>query len=67
MRAAPGESTAVHRTAAFTGQDARAAGFEHLVITHITPNGDPEAHRAEAAAHFRGEVELARPHTRFEV
>jgi ribonuclease BN (tRNA processing enzyme) len=62
-----GESTAVHRTAAFTGEDGRASGVERLVLTHITPNGDPEAHRAEAAASFRGEVELARPHERFEV
>jgi len=67
LEADTGESTAVHRTAAFTGEDARAAGVERLVLTHITPNGDPEAHRAEAAASFRGEVELARPHERFEV
>jgi ribonuclease BN (tRNA processing enzyme) len=57
----------LHRTAEFTGADARTAGVERLVLTHITPNGDPEAHRAEAAASFRGEVELARPHERFEV
>jgi ribonuclease BN (tRNA processing enzyme) len=67
LAAETGESAAVHRTAAFTGEDARAAGVERLVLTHITPNGDPEAHRAEAAAAYRGEVELARPHERFEV
>lgn len=67
LEADTGESTAVHRTAAFTGDDARASGVQRLVLTHITPNGDPEAHRAEAAATFRGEVELARPHERFEV
>lgn len=66
LEADVGESTAVHRTAAFTGEDARAAGVAHLVLTHITPNGDAEAHRNEAAASFRGEVDIARPHERYE-
>jgi ribonuclease BN (tRNA processing enzyme) len=62
-----GESEAVHRTAAFTGADARAAGAERLVVTHITPTGDPEAHRAEAEASFGAPVLLATPHERYEV
>ena len=67
LDAETGETSGVHRTAAFTGQDARDAGVERLVLTHITPLGDPEAHRAEAAATFGGEVEVARPHDRYEV
>ena len=55
-----------HRTAAFTGADARAAGVGHLVVTHVPPTGDPEVHRAEAEAAFGGPVSLAVPHARFE-
>lgn len=67
LEAETGESAAVHRTATCTGEDARAAGVERLVLTHILPTSDPEAHRLEASAAFRGEVELARPHDRYEV
>ena len=59
-----GESAAVHRTAQFTGADARAAGVEQLVITHVPPTGDPEAHRAEAEAAFGAPVKVAVPHER---
>lgn len=55
----------VHRTAAVTGADARSAGVMRLVITHITPSGDPEAHRAEAEAAFGASVEVAIPHARY--
>jgi ribonuclease BN (tRNA processing enzyme) len=61
-----GESEAVHRTAAFTGSDARAAGAKRLVITHVPPTGDGEVHRAEAEASFGGPVLLAAPHERYE-
>jgi ribonuclease BN (tRNA processing enzyme) len=61
-----GESTAVHRTAAFTGADARAAGVARLVITHIPPTGDQDAHRAEAEASFGAPVTVASPHERYE-
>lgn len=60
-----GESAAVHRTAAFTGADARAAGVDRLVITHVPPTGDPEAHRAEAEASFGAPVQVAQPHERY--
>jgi ribonuclease BN (tRNA processing enzyme) len=60
-----GESEAVHRTAAFTGADARAAGVDRLVITHVPPTGDPEAHRAEAEAAFGAPVTVAQPHERY--
>jgi ribonuclease BN (tRNA processing enzyme) len=60
-----GESEAMHRTAAFTGADARRAGVGHLVITHIPPTGDADAARAEAEAEFGGPVSVARPHERY--
>lgn len=60
-----GDSAAVHRTAAFTGADARAAGVERLVITHVPPTGDGEAHRAEAEAAFGAPVLLAAAHERY--
>jgi len=52
----------LHRTAEDTGADARAAGVERLVVTHVPPTGDAEAHRAEAEAAFGGTTVLARPH-----
>lgn len=62
-----GESLAVHRTAAQTGADARAAGARRLVVTHVPPTGDGEAHRAEAEAAFGGPTLLATPHETYEV
>lgn len=65
LAAEVGDSEAVHRTADFTGADAKAAGVPRLVITHIPPTGDPEAHRAEAEASFGAPVDVARPHERY--
>jgi ribonuclease BN (tRNA processing enzyme) len=62
-----GASEALHRTAAFTGEDARAAGVDRLVVTHVPPTGDGEAHRAEAEATFGGPAMLATPHERYEL
>lgn len=67
LEADVGESEAVHRTAAFTGADARAAGVERLLVTHVPPTGDPEAHRAEAEASFGAPVQLAIPHERYAI
>lgn len=61
-----GQAHAVHRTALQTGEDAKAAGAARLVVTHVTPNGDGEAHRAEAETAFGGPTLLARPHERYE-
>lgn len=52
----------LHRTAADTGADARDAGVERLVVTHVPPTGDAEAHRAEAEQSFGGPTVLACPH-----
>ncbi len=67
LAAEVGESAAVHRTAEFTGADARAAGVGRLVVTHVTPTGDGEANRAEAEAAFGGPTALATPHERYEL
>lgn len=67
LAAEVGESEAVHRTAAHTGADARAAGARRLVVTHVPPTGDGEAHRAEAEASFGAPVALATPHQTYEV
>jgi ribonuclease BN (tRNA processing enzyme) len=65
LAAEVGESGGLHRTAAFTGADTKAAGVPRLVVTHIPPTGDPEAHRAEAEASFGAPVAIARPHERY--
>jgi ribonuclease BN (tRNA processing enzyme) len=57
-----GEATSVHRTARQTGEDAKAAGIGRLVVTHVPPTGEGEAHRAEAADAFGGPTTLAYPH-----
>jgi ribonuclease BN (tRNA processing enzyme) len=66
LAAEVGESESVHRTAAHTGADARAAGVGRLVVTHVPPTGDAEAHRAEAEATFGGTTLLAAPHERYD-
>ena len=43
----------------------KAAGVPQLLITHVPPTGDPEAHRAEAEASFGAPVGVARPHERY--
>jgi ribonuclease BN (tRNA processing enzyme) len=57
-----GEARALHRTAEQTGDDARIAEVGRLVVTHVPPTGDGEAHRAEAEGAFGGPTVLARPH-----
>ena len=67
LAGATGAAEAVHLTAADAGADAKAAGVRRLVVTHVTPTGDPEAHREEAERTFGAPVELARPHETFTV
>ena len=62
LEAATGPSDGIHSTAASAGRAARAAGAGQLVITHVPPNADGEAHRIEAEAAFGLPVTLAAPH-----
>jgi ribonuclease BN (tRNA processing enzyme) len=48
-----------HMSAAQAAEHASAAGVSRLVLTHLTPGLDPEVSRAEAAAVFDGEVDVA--------
>jgi ribonuclease BN (tRNA processing enzyme) len=51
----------VHLTARRAAEAAAGAGARRLMLTHLPPWRDPEEARAEAAAVWPGEVELARP------
>lgn len=56
------EAEGVHLSGSRAAQAALdAGGVRRLVLTHIPPWNDPEVCRAQAAAVWPGEVELARP------
>jgi ribonuclease BN (tRNA processing enzyme) len=61
------EAGSVHLTAQQAGAMAAAGGVARLVVTHVVPGVDPERQRDTAAAAFGRPVELAVPHTRFEI
>jgi len=50
-----------HMSAREAGQRARAGGVRRLVLTHLVPGSDPEAHRDEAELAYGGPVEVATP------
>lgn len=56
-----------HMSARESGLRAREAGVRRLVITHLVPGSDPDAHRAEAEAAYGGPVEVALPGLTFEI
>jgi len=56
-----------HCSARQAGERAAAAGVKRLVVTHLVPGSDPEAHRAEAAAAYGEAVDVALPGDVFEV
>ncbi|MEM8705615.1 MAG: MBL fold metallo-hydrolase [Actinomycetota bacterium] len=56
-----------HMSTREAGERARDAGVRRLVITHLVPGSDPEAHRAEAEAAYGGPVEVALPGRTFTI
>jgi ribonuclease BN (tRNA processing enzyme) len=48
-----------HLSATQAGEAATQAGAKRLMLTHITPDLDPEVSRSEAAVTFRGPVDIA--------
>lgn len=50
-----------HMSAREAGAKADAAGVARLVLTHLVPGSDPDAHREEAQAAYRGPVDVALP------
>jgi ribonuclease BN (tRNA processing enzyme) len=59
------ESGVPHLTTVQAGHDARRAAPGRLVITHLPPGADIDAHAAETAEAFGRDVEVALPHARF--
>ena len=59
------ESGVPHLTTVQAGHDARRAAPRQLVITHLPPGADIDAHAAETAEAFGRDVEVALPHKRF--
>ena len=58
-----------HMSSADAGRAAAEAGVSRLVLTHFT-SADPETlewHRAQAAAEFAGDIQLAQPHLEFDL
>ena len=56
-----------HMSARQAALRAREAGVRRLVLTHLVPGSDPDAHRAEAEAAYGGPVEVALPGLTFEI
>jgi ribonuclease BN (tRNA processing enzyme) len=61
------DGMAPHLTTTQAGERARRAGAGHLVITHLPPGADPEAHRTQTAVAYGAEVQVAHPHLRIDV
>ena len=59
------ESGVPHLTTVQAGHDARRAAPGTLVITHLPPGADIDAHAAETSEAFGRDVEVASPHARF--
>jgi ribonuclease BN (tRNA processing enzyme) len=56
----------LHLTAAEAGRIAEEAGVQRLLLTHLPAGADGEEHRAEAAAHFGGPVEVVTQHATYD-
>jgi ribonuclease BN (tRNA processing enzyme) len=62
-----GQGQRGHLTAREAGEHGRRAGARRLVLTHISDEVDQERARAEAAAAFGGDVEIALEHAVYTV
>lgn len=51
----------LHLCADMAGRGAREAGARRLVLTHLVPGADPEAHARRAGAAYGGPVDVASP------
>lgn len=56
----------LHLTAAEAGRLAREAKVKRLLLTHLPAGADGEEHRAEAAEHFGGPVEVVTQHATYD-
>ncbi|MGB1505525.1 MAG: MBL fold metallo-hydrolase [Acidimicrobiales bacterium] len=56
-----------HMSARQAAVRAREAGVRRLILTHLVPGSDPDAHRAEAEAAYGGPVEVALPGLTFTI
>jgi ribonuclease BN (tRNA processing enzyme) len=61
------EGSVQHLSGRQAGATARAAGARRLVLTHLPPPSDPDAHRAPAEESFGAPVEVATVHARYDV
>ena len=57
----------LHLSAGVAGAMAREAGARRLVLTHLVPGSDPEAHARLATAAYGGAVDLAAPGAVYEL
>ena len=57
----------LHLSARQAGVMTRAAGVPRLLLTHLWPEGDPEAYRTEAEAAFGAPVEIAITNERYDL
>jgi ribonuclease BN (tRNA processing enzyme) len=57
----------LHLSARQAGAMGKAAGVRRLVLTHLWPDTDVEAHRREGTAGFGRAVDVARTNERYEL
>jgi len=57
----------LHLSAAQAGAMAKAADVRRLVLTHLFPDTDPEAHRRAGTASFGRPADVARTHERYDL
>jgi ribonuclease BN (tRNA processing enzyme) len=61
------EGSVQHLSARQAAEQATAAGVRRLLLTHLLPGGDAEAHRAHARAAFTGPVDVVTTHASYDL